>query len=106
MPFEFANWRHIDESQIIVEGPCLLYMVSGCVSQAGAILTLYDGLDAVSGNQITCLRTTANLHNTMYFNPPIYVNRGLYVTAGDNITCATITYREIDDDPFKLERSD
>ena len=106
MSFEFANWRRITDSGIVMEGPCLLYSVQGCVSQAGLVATVYDGLDPVSGNIIACVRTTANLSNGHDFDPPLYVNRGLYVTVGDNATDVLLSYREIDDDPFKLERKD
>lgn len=53
-------------------------------SQASGTVTLYNG-KSTSDPQVIVLQTGTTESKTVNFNPPLYLDRGLYVDVGDNV---------------------
>lgn len=75
---------------LVNEGETFLAGVDVLASAAGGDVTLYEGLDTSSGRKIGTFKGDANITNQIRFNPPLRLERGLYVDVGSNITEVTI----------------
>jgi len=106
MAFEFANWRRVTGDGIVVRGPVLLYGIEYNGNANGPLATVYEGLDAVSGQVLCSLAALKDVDNNKRFNPPLFCDRGIYIDAGGDLDEALFSYRTIDDSPFELEQPD
>jgi len=103
MPFEFANWRRVTGDGLVVRGPVLLYGIEYVGRATGPLATVYEGMDTISGEILCILNATKEVDNNKRFNPPLFLDRGIYIDAGGDLTEALFCYRVVDSDPFELE---
>lgn len=86
MPVAGVGWTRLTASNVVWNGPVRLYGAVLLVSVAGGDVTLYDGVDAVSGRQVLRLEGTADESRPVMFSPPLVLDLGLYVAVGSNVT--------------------
>lgn len=87
-----SAYRTLSADQIINEGPTLLTGFQIHASVDGGLISIYDGLDAVSGFLVAHAAGWANDTNPTIFFSPIFLNNGLFVDIGANIHHASIYY--------------
>jgi hypothetical protein len=61
-------------------------------SVAGGDVVIYEGQDPTSGRQILHQDAAANATNHCQFDPPVWMERGIYVDIGSNVSQVTIHY--------------
>ena len=86
----FAN---TNADLLVNEGETLFYGVLLLVSTTGGDVTLYEGLDAYSGRKIGRFEGIADQSTPVIFSMPIYLERGLFIAVGSNVTEVTVFYQ-------------
>lgn len=89
MQFGVGFTRFISDG-IVNEGQTLLYGIHIEASVAGGDVSLYEGLDTGSGRLLGIFKDNANNHEPKSFVPPVFLDRGLYVDIGSNVTAVTL----------------
>lgn len=89
---DHVGFTRITSSNIINEGATLLYGLLLLVSVASGDISLYEGLDASSGRLIAKIQGVAAVTLPIKFDQPLYLDRGLYVAIGSNVTETTILW--------------
>lgn len=84
------GFTRITASALINEGPTLLYGVQLLTSAYGADIVLYEGQDSVSGKNIMRIKPDPETSMDRKFDPALYLERGLYVSVGSNVTECTL----------------
>jgi len=92
MAQEGVGFTRITASRVINEGQTLLFGVLILVSVTGGSVSLYEGTDATSGRLIATVEGEANITHQFVFSTPLYLDRGLYVSVGSNVSEATIIW--------------
>lgn len=77
-----VRFSPLTASGVVIKGSGYVYAVIDGGHTANATATLYDEIAAITGREILTFRTLANDTVELTFNPPIFVQRGLYVTMG------------------------
>jgi hypothetical protein len=77
---------------LVNEGETLLLGIDVLASSAGGDVTVYEGLDAESGRKVGTYKGAANVTNPIRFNPPLFLDRGLFLDIGTNITEVTAQF--------------
>ena len=81
-----SSWDRVTADTEVYHGACVLRMVNIKTSAAGGDVTLYDGLDAVSGRKIITLVGKNNETNPIVFGRRgIAIENGLFVDVGSNV---------------------
>lgn len=75
---------------IVNEGPTLLFGVIIEASTAGGDVSIYEGLDTSSGRLMSVLTELVTSRFPKTFPTPVYLDRGLYVDIGSNVTAVTL----------------
>jgi hypothetical protein len=86
---------------IVTTHPCWLHSATILVSTTGGDASLYEGQDAASGRLLITLKGSANVTNQRTYSPPLWLERGLYVDVGSNVTQVTVHFT-----PHRLNPSD
>jgi len=89
---EGVGFTRVTASRVINEGQTLLFGALILVSVTGGSISLYEGTDASSGRLIATVEGEANITHQLKFNTPLYLDRGLYVSVGSNVTEATVIW--------------
>lgn len=86
MIVEQSAWRNVTGDTLVARNPCLLHGVVLLTSAGGGDVTIYEGQDATSGEKILSIEGANNISNQVAFNPPLPLQRGLYVDVGSNVS--------------------
>jgi len=76
-------------------GETFLYGLDITASLAAGAVTIYEGLDASSGRRINTFKTDATFTTPIRFNPPLYLQRGLFIDVGANIEGVTVYFKPV-----------
>jgi hypothetical protein len=85
-----AGWTRLTTSGKVATGPLALtgVIVNGSVS--GAVVTLYNSLDENSNDIIAEIKIEGAYSLPLFFDWPIFIERGLYIKVGSNIDSVTV----------------
>lgn len=81
--------------QLINEGETLLHGLLLLTSVTGGDVTLYEGLDPDSGRKIWTFKGEANISQMISFPAPLWLERGLYIDVGSNVTEVTLFWTPV-----------
>ena len=87
-----TNYKYVEQSAQIANHPTLVYSISFVTSSAGVGVILYDAPDANTAQIALHLHELSDRHVTENFNPPIIMQKGLYLTLESGCDSATIQY--------------
>jgi hypothetical protein len=87
-----AAYRRLTADQTVSEGPTLITGYSLEASADGGVVTLYDGLDALSGAEIQTVTGLNSDNRERDFSIPVLCNNGLFVDVGANVTAFTVYF--------------
>ena len=85
-----VGFTRLTASAIVNEGETLLYGCLLTVTVDTSFISIYEGLDAVSGRLLANVLGLAIHSLPVKFDPPIFLDRGLYVVIGATVTEATM----------------
>lgn len=85
-----TGFTRLTADGIVNEGATLLFGLHIEASTAGGDVSLYEGMDSGSGRLIGTFKENANDHDVLSFPVPIFLDRGLYVDIGSNVTAVTL----------------
>lgn len=84
--------RRITKSSRAWNKPCLIYSASITGSDAGgATAVLRDG-HGTADKEVIDLAAPISSMDKMRFSPPIYLDKGLYVDVGENVTSVLVHF--------------
>ena len=87
-----SAYRTLTADQLVNEGPTLLCGYELNVSTDGGGVTVYDGMDAISGSALPVIQGLASETKSYNYGPPVLFNNGLYVDIGANVTSFVVYY--------------
>jgi hypothetical protein len=93
-----VGWTYVTADQIVNQGETLLHSIILLTSAAGTGVTLYDGLDAVSGRSLGPFEGAANISFSHTFPKPLRLDRGLFVDIGTNVTGVLVVWEPLKDE--------
>jgi len=85
-----AGFTRLTADGIVNEGQTLLFGIHIEASTAGGDVSLYEGNDSQSGRLIGTFKDNLTNHEVKNFNVPVYLDRGLFVDIGSNVTAITV----------------
>ena len=89
----FASaYRALTADQLVNEGPTLVTGYELNVSTDGGDVTVYDGLETLSGTKVWQIQGLASDNKSRDLHTPVLFNNGLFVDVGSNVTLFTIHY--------------
>jgi hypothetical protein len=98
-----VGWRRGTASDLICDGPCLLYEMYINITVSGHAAILYDAQGPVAGREIKSVYDTANAEMPLLFMPPLRLSQGLYIAVDANVVDYVISYEEIEHDTATYE---
>ena len=87
-----SSFSNFSIDTLVNQGPTLLYGLDILASAVGGDVTLYEGLDSLSGRKIGAYKGTTNITIPIRFTPELFLARGLYADVGSSISEVTIYY--------------
>lgn len=88
------SWAWVTGDTILNEGETILHCLVVNASVSGGAVTIYEGLDAVSGRKVGIFQALANVTNLISLCG-IQLDRGLFVDVGANVTGVLVVYSPV-----------
>lgn len=85
-----VGFTRLTADGVVNEGHTILYGLHIEASIAGGDVSVYEGLDSESGRLLGTFKENANDHDILSFPHPVYLDRGLYVDIGSNVTAVSL----------------
>ena len=93
-----TGFTRITADRIINEGATLFYGVIIEASADGGDVSIYEGMDALSGRLFSTLKALANDREIGAPGSPVFFDRGLFVDVGTNVTAVTVLWVPVPSD--------
>lgn len=84
------GFTRLTQDNIVNEGATWLYGWHIQASADGGDVSFYEGLDSSSGRLLATVKALANDPNPFITHIPFFLDRGLYVDIGSNVTAVTL----------------
>jgi hypothetical protein len=97
MAYKFARPSHFSYSRCVNEGKTLFFGLVFSATADGGVVTVYDGIDAVSGTVRYVLTGKHDEINQLVLDPPVLFENGLYIVPSgttDYITAHSLSAEE------------
>ena len=93
---QLVGWSRLTTSGVVAWNSCRLLRLVVLVSAAGALVSVYEGLDAGSGRLIGNFTAPVAMSLVLDFGG-LSCDRGLYVALGANVTEVTAVFETVGD---------
>lgn len=93
-----SGFTRLTVDGIVNEGQTLLFGIHIEASTAGGDVTIYEGMDSQSGRILGVFKENLNNHEVKNIIPPVFLDRGLYVDIGSNVTAVTLFWLPVRDE--------
>jgi len=84
------GFTRVTQDTLINQGNTLVFGLSIEASADGGDVSLYEGMDNLSGRLHGTYKALANDRKPFGFPAPVYFDRGVYIDIGTNVTAVTI----------------
>ena len=86
------GWTRVISDSVITQGKCVVAgLIINASTDAGDV-SLYDGLDTLSGRLFDTFQGLANESKVISFPAQIHFDSGLLIDIGSNITSVTVIW--------------